>query len=909
MSLGGNDLLITNPAGESHGYVIATMESTPVVHSKTAPNVPLPTSTTSPTTAGGVYDVRDSEGDKALANLDWTLGSGQKSLDLSNSNASKFWDSSCIDISQQGQITLLRPVVNTAVENMVGPVYSALGYLWMGDSLGNLKYTSNNGENWTSCTGYTSTAPISGFATDGTRVYISIPSGASNSIYANTAADIHTFAKFGSTGTTVQVRHLAYQGGILFAATTAYVAMVDPTTGVVSSSSTGKTPSFLNTTMTSVALVASGNSVYWIVSQGAKSYVYQLTIDANATTMYTSQYMEMPTGFVATCGLGYLSMVYVGGYFQSATTGVGKGSVYICSDGYASPLFEIGTSPELTIDPTAATNDNRIWAMCAGSKDMYVLTNRAAYRWDIGLGGLSHVFDFLGTGSSQLVTAWNAGSIYSWDGTDQGNAAPHYQFPTGWTRSVTGSPVWDYTGGVATMTSASGTATTTIVGNPAAAEALSNASGTTVAVTFGAACNGWPNAPFSLLLQDGTRAVKFEAQTKVIPFPSSTAVNYAWLYSWSGSAWVKAVELSAPADVAHTATLTLKGTRATLTYDDATGYTDATKVDATSGTITITFTAFPATRFVGVDSITLNSVGSAASGYVVDALYRPSLAHCRGNLMAPYAIPTENKTVTITSISKASPTVITAAAHGILAGGTQVVNISGSNSTPSADGNWVATRTGADTFTIPLNVSGSAGSAGIISYNHSTGYSKTGTGVAASGTMTQSKTSFHSGSLLKDFRYADVAHDPLPSGAVLSMNWSVDGTTGNAVGATTGTHTLFTINQIGYSIQTSLTMTCDTTATVSPVVKAVNVVWDFVRSSKHQYTLDCRTGANNGRWAEDPSEAISFLFDTAEGLATFEDRFVGNFTGSIIDAEFLQAAHSPREGYTGLVKIVVRESS
>ena len=70
MSLGGNDLLITNPAGESHGYVIATMESTPVVHSKTAPNVPLPTSTTSPTTAGGVYDVRDSEGDKALANLD-----------------------------------------------------------------------------------------------------------------------------------------------------------------------------------------------------------------------------------------------------------------------------------------------------------------------------------------------------------------------------------------------------------------------------------------------------------------------------------------------------------------------------------------------------------------------------------------------------------------------------------------------------------------------------------------------------------------------------------------------------------------------------------------------------------------------------------------------------------------------
>ena len=67
MPINANDLTITDGSGESHGYLIAAGEANPVVHTKSAPNVPLPGSTTQPTQAGGQYDVRDSDSGKAIA--------------------------------------------------------------------------------------------------------------------------------------------------------------------------------------------------------------------------------------------------------------------------------------------------------------------------------------------------------------------------------------------------------------------------------------------------------------------------------------------------------------------------------------------------------------------------------------------------------------------------------------------------------------------------------------------------------------------------------------------------------------------------------------------------------------------------------------------------------------------------
>lgn len=64
---------------------------------------------------------------------------------------------------------------------------------------------------------------------------------------------------------------------------------------------------------------------------------------------------------------------------------------------------------------------------------------------------------------------------------------------------------------------------------------------------------------------------------------------------------------------------------------------------------------------------------------------------------------------TITNISVANPTVVTVTAHGYANGDS--VNITGSNSTPSINGDWVVSNVTANTFTVPVNVTvlGSAG--------------------------------------------------------------------------------------------------------------------------------------------------------------------------------------------------------
>jgi len=71
-----------------------------------------------------------------------------------------------------------------------------------------------------------------------------------------------------------------------------------------------------------------------------------------------------------------------------------------------------------------------------------------------------------------------------------------------------------------------------------------------------------------------------------------------------------------------------------------------------------------------------------------------------GESFTPILSPTN----TVTAISAANPTVITSVAHG-LANGQQII-ISNSDSTPSINGVRTITLTGANTFTIPVNVTG-----------------------------------------------------------------------------------------------------------------------------------------------------------------------------------------------------------
>ena len=290
-------------------------------------------------------------------------------------------------------------------------------------------------------------------------------------------------------------------------------------------------------------------------------------------------------------------------------------------------------------------------------------------------------------------------------------------------------------------------------------------------------------------------------------------------------------------------------------------------------------------------------------------IFRPSLAYRAGRLFAPYSRCGDAKILTITGNTLASPTIITTSvAHGILAATAQVVVIAGSNSTPDVNGSYVATRIDATHFSIPVNVT-TAGTAGKVLYNHSVGWALTSGGYNDIGWLTQSPTTFHTGSMKKDFRYASVSHDVLPDGAtVRPMSWLIDGVYGTADGvAYSPQETRYPIDRQGYSIETTLGMTPDYTHSISPIVHGINVIWNFVKNKKHTYSLDCRSGANAGRWGEDPDTALKFLYATANERASFEDRFAGVYQGAIESVEFTPAPISSSEGPSGIAKIVVRE--
>lgn len=77
-----------------------------------------------------------------------------------------------------------------------------------------------------------------------------------------------------------------------------------------------------------------------------------------------------------------------------------------------------------------------------------------------------------------------------------------------------------------------------------------------------------------------------------------------------------------------------------------------------------------------------------------------------------YEFTIENKTGSITAISVADPTIITSTSHELFTG--RIINIAGSNSVPSVNGNYEVTVLDANRFTIDFNVT-TAGTAGTWS--------------------------------------------------------------------------------------------------------------------------------------------------------------------------------------------------
>jgi hypothetical protein len=116
---------------------------------------------------------------------------------------------------------------------------------------------------------------------------------------------------------------------------------------------------------------------------------------------------------------------------------------------------------------------------------------------------------------------------------------------------------------------------------------------------------------------------------------------------------------------------------------------------------------------------------------------------------------------------------------------------------------------------------------------------------------------------------------------------------------------VFSVDRPGHSIAPIITLTGDGTST--PVVRGVTVTYDFKRYLTHTYILDCRRQAGDGRWDEDPEDAINHLVDMASVGGTFESRFGGSFTGVVQELEFLEANRSRQGGIEGILSVAVRE--
>lgn len=936
MDIKGHDLQILRPNAErSYGYFFSGKEfGDPCVIVSAAPAVPLNIGSATPAgNAGGSYDVRDAEGEKAITHLDWHLGAGQKSLDADESSAYKFLESENIDISTQGRILLRRAPAYTPMMGASGPVFSFDSYLFICRTNGDIMYSSDAGATWTAATwtGTAPTAPVGDFTTDGEFVYCCSEGATGSGVWKGTLSlGAWNFAKIGASSTE-KVSHVCYHGGFFYAALDYAAGAIDSKVGILDSSSSYAVSTSLVTPATlkyyqTAALVAAGNRVYWVVSQGGMSFVYQLYYDPTDSILSCEQYGEFPSGFVATCAVGYLSDVYIGGYWTSGESECGMGSVYLLSSGMSAPLFNLGERPE----NTDIKEDNRIYAITAGAKDVYFITNRACYRWDIDDGGYSHMFDLTNSGYGEQEVSWD----YQWDGTDQTGTSGEY-WPADWDGLLEGNADLSFaTAGYATVT---GDGNFWLQMDPAG---FDSADGMTLQVAA-------ISPDMDITIYDGTNKAKVHVSTNNITVPRYaevynyettewlewmeggdtlpgwyTVVGYTWIptgfYEWTDStlspseSFNGVTSASLPTGVTSgqsiTFRVTLKGGRVTVGVVGGESVSHSMLESTTENEIEISSGEGTAINYIvmAVDE-------AVALGDEIETLNFNSIAYHNGRVFAPYAIPSYDDSLEISSVSTDNPAVVTTATnHGLTTD--EYVYIDGTGL--AIDGNsYQVTSTGAATFTIPVSGGAGAAEGWVSAYDNTNsealikeGFSYHGDSYSGSGTLTQSETTFHTGSMKKDFRAIEVLHEELSGGSIGMTVW-VDGLIYTPSGAPSNGRTVFSLNVQGYSIKTRIHLSSDQNGTTSPIVKGINVLWDFVKVKKRQYSLDCRQQSGSGLWREDAYDAIQYLFDAANEKCTFQDAFGDEYEGVVQSVEFKKASYSSLEKPSGIVQLVVREVS
>lgn len=799
-----HDLVVTGPDGTSIGYFIYPKGQTPLSLAVKAPQL-TGAVLEDPSDAGSVYSVRD-QGQPALVFRDWSRGAGQKSHETGDAHAARFFTAQGVDTSVKGELRLAHPAALTAATTVAGILLTALGKVWLtytpaaADPRNTVRYW--DGSAWQSVP-YAGTDPTSGafaLATDGQYLYVA--HGGSDGIWRVTDSDADgsfTDESLAQWSTETGITELCFSGGYMYGAKATAVGYFDETPAWNQLS-----PTAIGATLETTGLATAGGWVYWGTHKDGVTKLYRTQFDG--TNEWFEDVCDFPTGFVATCLVGYLGHVFVGGYYQCATTNVGQGALYMVAEGTPTLLTVIGDNPDDTTDPGSVDNDNRVRAMTAAGKDLYILTTRRVVRWDLDDGGYSPVCSVpQGTASSM---AWT--SALSLDGTAVPVNPPWVPTGTGDVSAAGGFII------ISCDVGESKIYTATLTGG----DMLSNSTGWTSDLSI------VPNAEGALLrFLDGT----YETRLQIYDDGSRGPHQVIAIGEYIGGAWRYRSIAEFSDTAAHALRLICKGKFAAVYVDgstEAAGSTSSLASTSSNALIIACDELYPADFYgASIDYFYISNDGSFPPG----SEYAPSTV------------------------------------GGLAAKDSRLY-------------------------------------AGITSV----GYVITGSGYESEGWLRQSLSFCRSASLEKRFHTAIIDHDPLVAGESLACDFYIDGVLVSGLSpVTSGTMTTFVIAHSGRTIAPVISLVGP--GTTSPRIHSLTVTFDFERYRVHTYVLDCRSGANAGRWSVNPETAIQHLFEMADVEGTFESRFAGTYEGVLQGVEFLEANRSTRGGIEGIVSVEVRE--
>ncbi len=532
----------------------------------------------------------------------------------------------------------------------------------------------------------------------------------------------------------------------------------------------------------------------------------------------------LPDGFVGTSMVGYLGNVYVGGYWESTDADVGQGSIYLISDGGATPLVTIGENPDWTAVPTAAENDNRVLALAVSGKDLYFALPRGVYRWDLDDAGYSHLFDcavgaddptMLWDWEEELITApatavfTQSGGTYEFQGS---RLRLTHTTKTGWSRMTIPAPTLDDEDGV-TLEMETGD-------------------------TFGANVKFLtePYTCYRMGLSGDNCKCGLEFY-----YYSATDTKYIiepFYYNSSGEKVYVGEYWMPRTGVSQRVRLTVKGTAMRVYINDAP--TPPLTISTYKGSNREVF--FQCFGVLG---------GSATTGSSYIDVARLSTY----GAYAPDEVP-------------------------------------------------------------PAAVESLAVHKGVVWVPYSGGYTRNALSYLATGatehrgTLTTSRCSFHSGSVPKEYHAIEVIHEPLGT-CELGATWTIDGVPYELTGVpSSATKTRFQYGDRLIGHDSSVTLDLITTSgTETPIVHIVTELFDFNKTWMHTFVLDVRQGVRDGKWRQDPTSALEFLFSCADSVVDVVTRF-RSFSATVDSITFLSAQPSSSGPMSeGIVKLVLREVS